>query len=542
MKKKQIIVMLTALTVAAGMLFGCTANVDFPDQGSDKEEVSETEEEEPAEAEDKADQSADEEKTEAEEDASAEEEAGEITYVIKSVTYDTKIDNFGGRTDILEITDNGHDKLKKAVDEWFEKYRSDFEAQCAEFESDAEEAKKMAEEDGGDDDSEFYSPQYSLDYSVMVSRADESMFSLALSEYSFMGGAHGGTYVHGVNFDTKTGELIDNTEFDDTADSVKEYILKDIDDSGKEAEDMLFPEYKDTIDSMFSDGMKNGAFWFDGRGMIYAFQQYDIAPYASGILMFDIPYKEMKGFPEKYVSDGSFYTVDIPTNGFTKYIDLDGKEEKVYLEIDTEEDSYYSTFKLHVGDRQLDFGEDEGYYYCEPMFVHSSEGDFFMFVATSDNDFNRIYMFDAEGDFDKIDDMDGSFRVIRDGEAVIAQRHNSFGTWAGIKDYTYDIKGFHTDETVYRIDNDPRTDGSGTGIKLIKDLKYSETSGDYSDTKVLEKGTVIYPISDSGSELGFVTEDGEEGFFEYERDENGGEALIDGVNENDMFESLPYAG
>jgi len=550
MKKRKIAAILMTLTMTCGMIFGCSAKIDVP-------EVSQEETEEPAEEAKEmteAETEETEEKTEAEEEASAdekeaeaeadeEENSGEIAVKISSLTYETKIENFDGRTDLLEITDDGHEKLKEGVDGWFKKYRSDFEEKCAEFEKDADEERKMIEEESSGQDEEVYMPNYSLDYSISVARSDESMFSVVISEYSFTGGAHGGTYLYGVNFDTKTGQVIENSTFDASADSIKEYIIKCIKASDKKVDDILFPEWEETVDTMFSKGMKDGAFWFNGNGMTYVFQQYDIAPYAAGIQTFDIPYVDMKDFPDEYKVAGTFYAADISSEGFASFLDIDGdgKEEKLFLESETDENTYYSNFTLHIGDKKLEV-ESDYYYYCEPRFVHSSEGDYFFFTVTSDNDFNRILMYSAEGDFEKIDELDGSFKTIEDGKAVVASRHDAFGTWSVNKDYTYDKKGLHTNEKIDRIDNDPRTKDGATGITLLKDLEYSEKAGDYKDVKTLKKGSVIYPVSDSGTELGFVTEDKKEGFFEYTHEPGEGGRKVDGVPEDEMFEGMPYAG
>ena len=538
--KRKLIMSLTAVVTAA-MLFGCSATVQNSEAPEKDAEASETEEEAPGEV----------SESDSDEEASGETEAGEaleeeksegIEYNKSTIIYDTDSKYFSGSTEIISITDNGHEKLKEAVDKWFEKYKSDFEEKSEEYIKEAEDANKEIEADKTENnDDGDYTAYYDISNSVEVTRADEAMFSMCVSEYTFMGGAHGGTYIYGVNFDTKTGDIIENTEFDKSADSVMNYILQSIEESSEETKDSFYPEYEDTIKGIFKNGMKDGAFWFDGRGMTYAFQQYDIAPYAAGIMMFDIPYKDMEDFPEEYVTDGSFYSVNINNDGMIEKIEIDGKEEKVYLETKTDEDNYYSTFDLHIGDKDIKFDE-EGYYYCQPTFVHSSVGDYFMLVCMADNDFNRIFLYDGSGDFEHIDDIDGGISQVKDGIVIVSQRHDAFGTWQVYKEYTYGSKGLKTDEKIDMIDNDPSTKASAVGITLLKPLEYSEKSGDYSDTKELKKGSVIYPVSDSGSELGFVTEDGDKGFFEYTYEPGEGGRMVDGVDEYSMFDGMPYAG
>ena len=534
-----------SLCLTAGMITGCNGNINMPEQPQGSETTPETTEMAAETGSQKPEEAVPEESSDTAAAYTAEEASDEITYKISSFSYSSGTDNFDGRTDLLEITGSGHEKLKHSVDEWFNKYKADFEKKCAEFEDEAKEGRRAYEEEnsGSNENASAYLPYFALDYSVSVERADDGMLSLRLSEYSYSGGAHGSRYEYGANFDTQTGALIDNTEFNDSAASVREYIIKSIKASDKDVQDLLFPEWEDTINTIFASGMKDSSFWFDGSGMIYAFQQYDIVPYSEGIQLFEIPYGDMNGFPEKYTVDGEFFTTNISPAGYVKFIDLDGdgKEDRLWLSRETDENTYYSSYILHVNDKKLEV-ESNYYYYCAPKFVHSSEGNFFMLTVTSDNDYNTILMYSAEGDFQKIDELDGSFSSIEDGKAVISQRHDAFGTWTVYKNYTYDTKGFSTDETIDRLYNDPRTKENATGLTLLKDLKYSDISGDYTNTKTLEKGSVIYPVSDSGTELGFVTEDGKEGFFEYTYKNGDGGRKVDGVNEFDMFSELPYAG
>lgn len=541
--KKTAIILSVILTTALGFT-GCSGgaatginNEMQPEATAAAEKAEEpaktAEPKEPEEA--TAEAQKDETQTAPEETASS----GEITYSASTREYDSDYENFSGRITTISVTDESHKALKDAVDSFYKEMSDSYDKTCAEY---AEEAKNANEEAASSGDGDPYIMYYSYDISGTVTRADDKLFSICVSEYSFTGGAHGETYTYGVNFDTKTGEKLSYEAFGDISDSVRSFILKDIDASGNMAEEMLFPEYKETIDEMFETGMKGKSFWFDNGRLIFAFQQYDIAPYASGILEFHIPYGDIEGFNKDYLPVEDFLYSDIENPAIAEMLDIndDGKEEIIYLESkESGDNNYYSEFTLHVDDTaaKLDI---EDCYYGTLSIVKGNAGNYLFVTAISDNDWNEIFMYDA-GTLKQLDNLDGRITDAKDGILTIASRAYAFGTWSVNKDYSYGSDGFKVIDEAGWINNGSDSEYS-TAITLLQDLEYHEKPGGMGEAKTLKKGAKIYPVSLSDSEMGFETESGERGYFGYYNDEETGRLMVNGIDEEDMFKDMPYAG
>lgn len=485
--------------------------------------------EEPAEA-------GSEEKTADENESKPSSESSLPQFKVNSENYESKGEHFYGSFERVEITDNDHQVLKEAVKDYFDVTRADYDKLCADYEAEADKAAEEAEKSGEEDP---YTPSYSHGIYSKVTRSDNQMFSVCVNVYSFTGGAHGNSFSYGVNFDTETGEVLSARHIGDVTASVKDYVLKTIDESGKEAEEGLFPEYRDTIDTMFSQNMDELAYWFDDARLIVAFQEYDIAPHAAGILEFGVPYHDLTGFNTKYIPKRDFCAVTLNNNGFVDFIDVDGDgtDEKILLE-NKETDDYYSTFILHK-DEDEETLKFEYYYSATPKFVHKGSDDYFFIEAMTDNDWTDTEMLDAKT-LKLITEFEGSVRNIDEEKITIATRQNALGTWSGEKDYIYDNKGISTDQDHYRINNNAEGDDRAS-LTLKTDLKYHTAPGK-ADTETLKKGAKIYPTTLYKTEAGFETETGQEGFITYESDDENGGIRINGINENDIFDGIMYAG
>lgn len=462
-----------------------------------------------------------------------------------SVAYDDVYEYFSGSIQCVEITDGNHAKLANAVNEYFSEQVTAFNKTCENMVTAAEETNNQLEQNKADNEgteNEFvynYEAYYSYNISVQVTRCDNQLFSIRMDEYDYEGGANGIDNVYGITFDTQTGEILENTSFEASVANIAAAIRNEIESSPQEAKDMLMDDYGDYIDRMETGLLSTVAVWFNERGIVIGFPETTLAPHAAGIITFNIPYSQLEGFDEKYIPDGEFYTADISNMGLADMIDVngDGADEVVYLETTSDEENYTETYTLHVGDDEITIS-DVDLYYCEPMFVHCSTGNYFMITTSSSNDWNSIRMYNVDKNFALVQTLDGHIEEIWNNEAKISYRVDAFGTWTAVKDYTYDGNGFSTSETYDKLQNDPRTNGNAMGITLLKNLKYTDENGDEATVK---KGTVIYPITNYENQLEFVNEDGTiQGYFNYTYED--GVRYIDGVEEYKYFDNMPYAG
>ncbi|WP_294216074.1 DUF3298 and DUF4163 domain-containing protein [Pseudobutyrivibrio sp.] len=466
-------------------------------------------------------------------------------YTYTAVAYDDVYEYFTGSIQCVEITDTNHSTLADAVNEYFSEQVETFNKTCENMVNEAKDTNAQLEKDKADNEgaeNEFvydYVAYYSYTISAEVTRCDNQLFSIHLSEYDYEGGANGVQNEYGVTFDTQTGEILENTSFEASVSNIAQAIRNDIDNSSEEAKSMLMDDYDDYIARMETGLLSTVGVWFNERGIVIGFPESTIAPHAAGSVTFNIPYSQLEGFDEKYIPSGDFYTSDISTFGLADLIDVngDGENEIVYLESVEDEENYSTEFTLHIGENEIKLN-DPDVFYCEPMFVHSSTGNYIMIVTSGSSDWNVIHLYDADKNYTLVQELDGSIQNIEDNVITVQYRVDAFGTWGATKDYQYDGNGFSTTETFDKLSNDPRTNGNAMGITLKKDLRYTDNNG---DSATVEKGTVIYPITKYDSEIEFVNEDGTiQGIFTYKYKD--GVRYVDGESEYDLFDNMPYAG
>ena len=142
-----------------------------------------------------------------------------------------------------------------------------------------------------DPDAEFkdmYQYYYKVD-GRPTEQASDSILSYMVTTDCYLGGAHGSYVIHYYNFDRKSGKLLD---------------IKDIVPAGKEAQVMKAMEQQLCKDwgalnladlqqktgiTMLGDLYLTNNFLLKGDSIEFLFNQYEIAPYAAGLIGITIP-------------------------------------------------------------------------------------------------------------------------------------------------------------------------------------------------------------------------------------------------------------
>ena len=120
----------------------------------------------------------------------------------------------------------------------------------------------------------------------------DSKISLYIDRYEYTGGAHGNTQRNADTWNLEKeshNEIISVFPF---VRNIKEYIITEItraaDRQIERGLGFYSPEYEEDIRRNFD---KNN-FYLTDKAIIIFYQEYDIAPYSSGILEFAFPYKK----------------------------------------------------------------------------------------------------------------------------------------------------------------------------------------------------------------------------------------------------------
>ena len=350
-------------------------------------------------------------------------------YAITSVAADD-YEYFTGSIECIQITDSEHPKLQASIDDLFSGMVKIFNQSADSSNEDATEENKLNKEYADENsDIDYYETVYSEDISVEVIRSDAKIFSFVVYDSIYQGGAHGMTSGSGYIFDSATGKQLSLADFGDEAaikDAAMSYIINTIDESTQEAKDMLYQDdgfilgYADNIREAF-DGNACPDYYLDNRGLVLLFQQYQIAPYAAGIISFTVPYSELEGFNEAYIPDDEFYSVQLSELGFNEYIDVDndGVLDTVYTTTSSDEDGVYS-HSIYINDKYT--SEDyESYAYVTDYFIHTKTANYILVSAEGES--ITLYLV-SDGGIKMLNSINpaGAVKEIKDDSITIADR------------------------------------------------------------------------------------------------------------------------
>ncbi len=108
-----------------------------------------------------------------------------------------------------------------------------------------------------------------------------SILSLVMNYYSYLGGAHGSTFIEAINVDIIKGVNLKLADLFKDKKDYKQYILKIINEEMKKEPDIYFSPSIDEFD-------ESNFYLNSSNELIIYFNQYDIAPYSTGIVEFKI--------------------------------------------------------------------------------------------------------------------------------------------------------------------------------------------------------------------------------------------------------------
>ncbi|MDL2248199.1 DUF3298 and DUF4163 domain-containing protein [Tyzzerella sp. OttesenSCG-928-J15] len=133
--------------------------------------------------------------------------------------------------------------------------------------------------------------QWESDYNITCNKAP--LLSLYTDSYQYTGGAHGLTVRKSQSWNCNDGRQIKLAEFFPGAGNyeaiIKNEIIRQIEAKGMGNKELYFDNYKELINQNF----KPENYYIEGNilAIVVYFQQYEIAPYATGIPEFKIPLK-----------------------------------------------------------------------------------------------------------------------------------------------------------------------------------------------------------------------------------------------------------
>lgn len=119
--------------------------------------------------------------------------------------------------------------------------------------------------------------------------------SLYFDKYEFTGGAHGNTLRASQTWNLQKCAMLKLPELYRCGQNYKEYFLERIIRQIRKNPEIYFDDYKKLAAQTFNPD----SFYCTPRGIVLYYQQYDIAPYSSGIREFLMPYNNCVLNPAK---------------------------------------------------------------------------------------------------------------------------------------------------------------------------------------------------------------------------------------------------
>lgn len=128
---------------------------------------------------------------------------------------------------------------------------------------------------------------YELILKTYITYNDSPIISLYQDEYTFTGGAHGSTIRTSQNLNLK-----DNTRFtlSDVYSNNPNYIFYILKEINRQIQEKGAEYYFDNYCSLILETFNPNQFYLEPNNVVVYFQQYDIAPYSTGIPTFKISY------------------------------------------------------------------------------------------------------------------------------------------------------------------------------------------------------------------------------------------------------------
>ena len=139
-------------------------------------------------------------------------------------------------------------------------------------------------------------PGWEYDFSLLKDRETDRYVMFLSQDYVYLGGAHGGVVGRGgLTFDKKEGSLVEKMLDPACLDAIQPLLRKGLSQYFSDNEMEVAPEELDNI-LFLETGVIPFPAWTpypSEEGLVFTYQQYEIAAYAAGMPEFTVPYADI---------------------------------------------------------------------------------------------------------------------------------------------------------------------------------------------------------------------------------------------------------
>lgn len=427
----------------------------------------------------------------------------------------------------VEVNGDEYTDLKRNVEKWSIERSEGLRGLYTDF-------QELAHEDAKDNEN-FYG--YSLYQTVTTARADSRILSLRDDTYQHTGGAHGMFYREGVTFDAQNGrklelrELVNDWDnFVTEASAAVIYYLKE------NHSEELVDDYAEIIESMWIEGAEPD--WYvDASSIVIVLQEYMVGPYSMGTVEVHLPYADFRNYIKEAYLPGTESCVALLEENQELYLELPGIYEEVPMMLQYEWVDEVLNCSLWLGENEKQLGYFD---VLEEAYVLRNDKDIYCLVEVdmaSDDYVTYVYRL-TDGVIEEVSVLEASIDQgnINSEEIQMESLVYLLGTYGGLKTYQFDEDGkLVTEDEEYELLK------NSYALTAMADLPImlEETES------ILPAGShIVLTATDGESYVKFVIQEtGQTGILEVQRGIDESQSItIDGMNESDCFENLPYAG
>lgn len=144
---------------------------------------------------------------------------------------------------------------------------------------------------------------------VGAARHDTRVVSLMVLSSVYSGGAHPNAVQTAWNLDLEEKKLLrlEDVIHPDMAEALAEMVKQQIDEKFLAlGENALFSDYADTIAHSFFGEPMTPYWYFNDRGLVIFYNQYELGPYAAGIIKTEFCYPELEGILREEFFPGDY--------------------------------------------------------------------------------------------------------------------------------------------------------------------------------------------------------------------------------------------
>lgn len=427
----------------------------------------------------------------------------------------------------VSVEGDEFEKLIKNVENWSVERSEELRGVHETFQERAESEAK--------DNEDFYG--YNLYQEVAIARADEKIVSLLDDTHQYAGGANTTFYREGVNFDAKSGAklelkdlLINHENFIEDASS---RIISELERLYSEE---LFEDYMETVETMWQDA-KEPEWYLDATGIVIVLQELEVGPTTIGTPEIHLPYKDFERYMKENYLPGNDDGVAHIAKNEELFLELAHAEEAIPMMLEYEWEDYQANCALWLGEQKISISDFAS---LEDAYLVRTNGEVYCLVGmdmASDDYVTFLYRL-TNGVIEEAVEVNAAIHAgnINPNEIVMEAWVYFLGTYGGFKTYRFaENHGFTTEDQEYVLH------GNEFVLTTIVDLPVTLEGAD----STLPAGShIVLTATDGESYVKFtIQETGQNGKMEVQRGEEETYRLfINGIDEYECFEMLPYAG